>query len=210
MTRDDLTTFVLERLGVGSSRTAFVNQIVGHLNRIYVREVVALGLNMDTSVLVFSADNPQVFLPADWRRTETLRIEGRDIIEKTYPDHMQLRATEASGVSLGEYPRYVVLLPPRSYLIVPTPTASETTGELVYHAAPSLMTTGADEPSVLDDEYHDLLGELCVARMAMNQEDPTISQDALAAAAIIREELRNQMVRAGGSSSTRVRRRVYG
>lgn len=213
MTRGELVTFVLERLGVSSSRTAFVTQIQGLLNRIYVREVISLGLNLDESELVFTADDPIVNLPADWRRTETLRVAGRVFVEKTPADLMLYEAAAAvSGTvaptetSLG----FVTYYPPRRLRMSPVLDANTTTGTLIYHAAPALMDDDNDEPDVLNAEHHDLLGELAVYRMAESQEDPTLSQGALLAANLIRDDIREASARAMGSSTNRIRRGVYG
>lgn len=210
MTRAELTTYVLARLGVGSERAAFATQVVGHLNRAYVREVTALGLNMDESTLVFTADDPVVSLPADWRRTETLRVGSRILIEKTPAEHLQMEAGHAGGATIADGPSYVVLYPPARYRIVPPPSTSATEGVLIYHAAPALLTSDSSVPTAIPEEYHDLLGELAIARMASNQEDPQLSQEALANAALIRSMLLEERAQGAGTSANRVRRKVYG
>jgi hypothetical protein len=212
-TRGELTTMVLQRLGVSSARTGFVTQVQNHMNRIYVREVVDLGLNMAESELVFTADDATVNLPADWRRTETLRLGARTFIETTDSVLQELDAAGAlSGYAAASdtSPARVAYFPPRRIRMTPPPTADSIGGTLIYHAAPALMSTDDDEPDAIPEEFQDLIAELVIHRMAMNQEDPTMAQDAYAAAGLAKQMLQDQIARGMGSSSGRVRRAVYG
>lgn len=211
MTRGELTSAVLERFGVGSSRTAFVTQIQGHLNRIYVREVVALGLLKATTTVALTAGDEIVYLPPDFAEVDTFRLGATILVPRTSPGVMTGAAQAViDGDSWTAGPRYYDYFPPDRLRVGPVPSDDEVTGSLVYRAKPDLMTADADVPDAIPAEYHDLLLEMAVWRMAPNQEEPGMGQDALGAAGVLREELRESLGRVAGNTSDRIRRRFYG
>ncbi len=211
-TRGELTSYVLERLGVSSGRTDFVTQVKAQLYREYVALSRELELSRDVSNLVFVADDHFVDLPDDWLKTRTLRVGTTILREVT----MEVLSTSLGAQALvvgdvGRISTYVFMPPSRIYLDW-APEANDAAGaELFYVVKPALWTTDSDTPDFLPEEYQDLLAESVIYRMGMNQEEfATHSAGALQAMGLVRGRLEEEMKLRTGDGATRITRRVYG
>lgn len=212
MTRGELVTYVLERLGVSSSRTSFVTQVRSHLYREYRRYVRVLELQKDVANLSLVAADPFVDLPDDFLKILRLRIGTRTLSALTWDDLVVSRAA-MDGVELaGAVPwRYVFMDPDRIYLD-PAPTESDVDGvELFYVPAPAAWTIDDDVPTLIPEEYQHILGEATIGFFAQNQEEfATHAAMARAEEARLRAELETELVDRAGEQPGRIRRRHYG
>lgn len=212
-TRGELTTYVLERLGVSSRRTAFLTQIQGQLFREYVRQVRMHELLKDNADLVLVAGDPYVDLPDDFLKVLTVRISGVTLREVTFPELAQQRglrvATDSSQT--GTY-RYVFMDPDRLYLDdAPSESSSSGTGEVFYVARPPAWSSDDDSPDALPAEFHDLLAERTIYRMAQNQEEfATHAAMALQTVGMLEAELSEELTERTGQGNNRVFRLHYG
>lgn len=215
MLRSELETMVLERLGVDSSRTAFVTQIDGHLDREYVMLVTELNLNRSTADLDVTAANPVVPLPTDFLKAISVRglgssVAAAGLIPVDPTKMVRLQAQEdASGITGNAVYYSIEGLDRMEVFPTPTTTAADVI-RMNYVARPALLTTAGTAPSKIPAEFHGYLAEKAIYHMAQNQEDPGMSQQAAANAAAIKQLLRETIAAAPGESSTRIRRAVYG
>lgn len=206
-----MTTYVLERLGVTSSRTAFVTQIEGHLFRQYRVLCRALELRKDVADLITTADDPFVDIPDDFLKARSVSIGATTLTPITFEDLMRRKALRADDDASTGPLRYAYMDPDRFYLD-PVPTESSVTaGLLFYVAGPDPWTESTDEPEWLPLEYHDLIPEMAIIRMGMNQEEfSTHVPGAQAVVAQLRAELEVELAERPGDGSSRIRRTHYG
>lgn len=214
MTRDELTSFVLGRLGVSSDRDAFVAIVEPALEREYHRVIRRFMLSHDEADLALTAGDHYVDLPDDFMRVRTLRI-GANTLREVSMDDLS-RAAGARDLSGSENnasgPRTFVFMGDDRIYVDPAPAEDDDTGcKLFYVNRPTAWSSGDDTPSLLPSEYHDLIGERVIWRMAMNQEEfATHAAAALANAVGIEEELLYELTVRNGDPQDRVIRKVYG
>lgn len=213
-TRGELTSYVLERLGVSSSRTAFADGVRAQLYRRYVALAGRFEFSIDVANLAFVADDPFVDLPDDWLKTRTIRRTDAlsPLLEVTMETLAGQRGITATSGSDGQSPsRYVFMPPSRIYLDVVPSTSNAAGAEIVYVVKPTAWTTDTDTPSLMPEEYHDLLAEETIVRYAMNQEEfAGHAQGALQAAGILTGELQAYLKMRSGDGSNHIQRRHYG
>ncbi len=213
-TRGELTSYVLERLGVSSSRTAFVGQVQSQLFRRYVAACGRFEFSRDVASLVLVADDPFVDLPDDWLKTRTIRLTAgaAPLVEVTMETLAGIRGNAAANSATGlPIARYVFMPPSRIYL-EHAPTEGDSSGaEIVYVVKPEAWDDDADTPSLMPEEFHDLLAEETIYRMAMNQEEfATHAQGALQAASLLSAEIQTYLSTRSGDGSNHITRRHYG
>lgn len=213
-TRDELTTYVLERLGVGSSRAPFVSIVEGTLEREYHRVVRRFRLSHDEADLALTADDHYVELPDDFMAVRTLRIGTRTLREVSMDDLSRaagVRELSDAGSEVSGPRNFVFMGDDRIY-VDPAPAEDDDTGaKLFYVPRPPAWTTGSDTPSLLPSEYHDLIAERTIWRMALNQEEfATHASAAAGIVAALEQELEYELTIRNGDPEARVIRRVYG
>ena len=211
-TRGELTTYVLERLGVSSSRTAFKTQIQNELYRRYVANVRKYNLSILRADLTLTAAVYTVPLPTDWLKTRTIRVASVNLREITFELLSEIRAAaNASSAAGGVISRFALYPPSSIYLDVAPDTTSATGGEIFYVNKPAAWTVDADTPAFIPDDFHDLLAEEVIYRMAMNQEEfGTHAAAALQAVGLLSQELALEMKIRSGDHSNRISRAHYG
>lgn len=212
-TRGELTSYVLERLGVSSGRSTFVSKVQSQLFREYVAAARELELSRDVADLVFVANDPFVDLPDDWLKTRTIRLSGSatPLREVTMEVLAGIRGNaDVNSVVGAPISRYIFMPPSRIYL-ESAPEANDAAGaELFYVVKPAVWDDDADTPDFMPEEYHDYLAEMVVYRMAQDQEDMGMAQGALSAAGQIRQRLILEMKLRTGDPSHHITRRHYG
>lgn len=177
---------MLDRLGISSADSARVTQINATLSREYQKLATTLGLGHDEADLIFTAADPIVDLPDDCGVILTVRV-GTTVLRRI--SRQQIASVVAAGSS-GAPVAYVMESPTR-IRIVPAPTANDSTGAvLAYAVRPVTWTLDADTPSLLPEEFHDLVAELTVVRIAMSDEEPAMAQGAQAVAAGLLADLK--------------------
>jgi hypothetical protein len=214
VTLGDLRTYVLDRLSVSSADTAKVAQIDHALNQEYRRLVAEEDLNVTTAAITLTAGVSTASLPADTAKILYLQHAGNVLRPVTWPQMAAYYAQTALGVSADVTgPAYYTVKGPTSLYLWPQPdaTAAATTVTIWYVARPTLMTDpAAHSPDALPAEWHDLLAEMAVSRVAMNEEAFDLADRASQAAQAMRERMRGAVSRAGGSTSSRMALRFYG
>lgn len=211
-TRDELVTYVFSRLGVSSSRDSFQALVEGHLERHYHRAVRNFMLNMDDADLALVQDDPYVDLPDDFMRARTVRVGTRTLRQITQESLADRAAAREEASASTATPGVYVFMAPNRLYIDPVPTETDNAGgKLFYVARPAAWTSGDDTPDCLPTEYHDLLAEETIYRMAQDQEEfSTHAAAAAATAARLRAELSLEIKLRDGDGSHRVFRAHYG
>jgi hypothetical protein len=173
VTRDELQTYVLDRLGIGTSDSSRVTQIVGLLN-LYYEEIVALTrATYATATVTFPLASQLVTLPTDILAVEALRGSSGKKLRPVTPGELERYAglyTPGSG-GVPSIPAFYAwhsrtvcrVWPPR------TGTA-DTNATCLYTQTPTLMTAGGNSPTALPVWAHRLIGEAAVYNMAMSEE----------------------------------------
>lgn len=211
-TRGELTSYVLERLGVSSNRTTFSEQVKGQLFREYVRAVREFELKKDVALLALSADDPFVDVPDDFLKALTLRIGTVVLRETTDRELAQAQASRTGALAADSGLDTFTFMDPDRFYLDPAPTADADQGAtLFYVVRPPAWDDDSDSPDWLPEDYHDYLAELVVSRLALNQEEfATHSVAAQANADRLRASLLDEMDLRRGRRSQHVRRRHYG
>lgn len=213
--RGELTSYVLHRLGVSSSRTAFADGVRAQLYRRYLAACARFELGRDIGTLVFVADDPFVDLPDDWLKTRTIRLSSgagmlREITEEVMAAARGTAASTTATASAG--PTRYTFMPPARILLDVAPTENDSDGaEIVYVVKPTVWTTDADAPDLLPEQFHDLLAEETIVRFAADQEEfATHAAAAQQNAAVVTAELQEYLNERTGDSSAHITRMVYG
>lgn len=211
MTRGEIIGAVLARLTISSADTVDVEQAQLQLNQEYLRLASEEHLNTETVNLVLLAGDPLVDLPPDFISVDTISVGTRRL---RYVHRQRLLDTEAGGVSESEAdegPSIYSFWSPTRIRVWPAPAASFTqTVRLVYSARPTLLAGDLDTPIVLPEEYHDLLVEQVIARLAATREEAfDIAAVAQARADTLRGQLRRHLRERMGVGDNRLRLSVY-
>jgi hypothetical protein len=198
VTRDQLKSAVLLRLGVSSSDTQMVGYINDMLNVEYLRLASEEALLEKVGTLSLVAGSPIVDLPNDWQRTIQILEAGVPLRPVTAREYADVQA--AGGARRVYFPNS-----PDTILVAPEPTESDATGlSIIYVARPTELTTGSSVPTALPVEFHDLLVELVLMRAFLAEEDVTLAQAAQMNAQGLIERLRANQNVAGGDGIGRM------
>jgi hypothetical protein len=203
-----LRTYVLDRLSIDSTDTAKVTQIDRQLNTEYLRVVAEERLNVTKTTLALVADSQVVDLPDDWTETLALQRGATVMIPASFE---KFAALDAAGTNSGyDAPIFYYQESPDRLRVFPTPTTTDPDGlTLWYCARPDAMTVDANTPVQIPDEYHDMLAELVVHRIAMSEEAFDLAQSAKQIADELRGRLIGQMRKRQGPGPRRLRLAVY-
>ena len=201
MTRDDLTSLVLDRLSVSSSETDKVALVHLLLNQEYVRLVAEEKLAIERADLIYTADDPLVDLPDDFSQIVKITVGGAPIRPISREDLAQYEGS----VFDSEIAAYTFEAPNRIRLPW-APEADDAAGAvLTYVPRPTLLATGSDEPSVIPYEYHDILAERVIVRMGAAEEEPFLANSAQQLADDILRRMRAFLGRRSGGLGPTIR-----
>jgi hypothetical protein len=202
VTRDQIISDAFLRLslpGNDAPRVAFAVRI---LNQLYTRVCRDHRLIMEFADLPVTAGEPLVDLPDDFLALETVR-EGPGVVHP-----ITLREFLAGDAGFGA--RGYVFWPPKQLRVVPTPSSDDNAALRIYYvAAPAPLEVGTDEPESLPADYHELLVELLVHRLALAEEAPDLAMTAMQTATELQASLRFTLTNRAGASTDRIRRKVY-
>jgi hypothetical protein len=169
MTRDDVATFVLDRLQIASSESAKVTQV----NTIIQQEVYRLNeeynLTMASASATIAANTGLVTLPSDVQKVVSLTqtTVTVDIVDEQNWATRVAAIAAGTSPSITNPPTIAVYRPPSTLATLPIPT-SNVTATLVYVQRPPLITTGSTVLQI-PLEYHDLVAETACWRMALTE-----------------------------------------
>lgn len=203
MTRDDLDLYVRSRFGISSTETDRVTRIVQQINIEYARLVVSEQLAVTTAALASAAGVATISLPADIGEILTIRGTPASTGESVDVWIPVTRQELARLSSLGSAPeQFAYAFEPPSTIRLPwAPTTTDSTfATLEYVRQPALLSSGAAIPSDIPTQYHDLLAELVVHRIALDEEDQPLAQSAYAIAQSLLADMRQFIGRRGGRS----------
>lgn len=188
MTRDEAATFVLDRLQIPSSDSAKITQVQNLLQLEVDRANVLYELTLTTATVTVDNTGASTNLPSDVQRIKTL-LQGTVTIDIT--DEVtwaQRLAAIAAGTwtTVTNPPTFAIWRPPSTLLFRPAPSAN-TSVTLVYVQRPGALSGATQLPLPL--EWHDLMAERVVRRMALTEGEPAIAQIALDIARELEAEL---------------------
>jgi hypothetical protein len=208
MNLGEMRDYVRDRLSIAASDAIKQSQIDLIINTEYRRVCAEMQLNIERATLATVANSQLVDLPDDWQETITMRF-GQNVLQ---PVNIQRFAElDATGEDWPDGPSFYYQESPERVRVWPTPTATDIDAiTLWYVARPDTLAGAADVPSALPLEYHDLLTEMAVARVAQNEEAFDIAQAAQVTVAELRARLDGQMNRRQGAGNERVVLRYYG
>ena len=165
-----------------------------HLNTEYRRIVSEEALYVARAELPLTEDDPLVDLPDDWTRILVARWSTYVLQPRTRADYINEERKYTSSDEPTYGPRIYTIEPPNRIRIYPKPTADDDDGLIVdYVVRPDEMVNSTDTPSVIPVEYHDLLGELTIHRIALGEEERGLAADAKDMADEIRSRLSSHL-----------------
>lgn len=204
MTYAELRTYVLNRLTISTAETARITQVNTAINQARYRLSAQFRLKKATTTLDFVADTETVTLPSDV--VEILGIYTSDwllqpITEQEFAELTSVNTTIGPQV-------YIVDGSSTTLRLRPIPSESETGALSVsYVQRPAALSADSDTPSEMPAEFHDLIAEEAISKIAMSEEDFDLARGAAVVAAQLTEGLRSYMNRrAGGTVARQVMR----
>lgn len=203
MTLDELRNYVRDRLSIAASDSTKQTQIDTVLNQEYRRLCAEERLNMERTTVGLIENSQLADLPNDWVETVAIRF-GKVVLQPVnFQKFAELDATSETSASTG--PTVYFQESPERIRLWPTPTETNSTALILWYVArPDAMENGTDTPASLPVEYHDLLAELAVARIAQNEEAFDLANAALGTANDLRTRMQGQMRRRQGTGANRV------
>jgi hypothetical protein len=189
LNRGDCASYVLDRLTIPSSDTAKVGQVDQLINTFIYRVNADYNLTVASATVTVTASTGLVTLPSDFQKIVSLT---QTTVSIDVTDELTFQARVAAiaagtAASVTNPPTLAVFRPPLTLATLPIPTAN-VSATLVYVQRPTPPATdGTTIP--LPVEYHDLIAELVVRRMALTEGEPAIAQIALDLANEMRQEL---------------------
>lgn len=200
-----MRAYVRDRLSISSSDSAKTTQINTALNQERYRLNAEFRLKKTTDTLDVNADSETVTLPADV--VEILSLYTSDyLLQPLTEQEFALLGTSAStGPQV-----YVVDGSSTTLRIRPYPTESEADALTIYYVQrPTALSSDSDTPSELPAEFHDLIAEGAIYRIAQSEEDQDLARGAAAIAAMLTDNLRAYMNRRQGATVSRVQLRGF-
>jgi hypothetical protein len=193
MQLSDLQYYVRHRLTVGTDDDEFDDQITVLLNQNYKRivlqeELAVLGVPIDFAAGVATFD-----LPADCGRVQNIQLAGGGkLLESVSRRELaEINASNLGAPSDGTNPAFYALEPPTKVRIEPAPSASKANAATLWYVQrPPDMVAPTDEPEWLLEEFHELLGELTIIRMAATEEEVSLAAEARVNATELMDQLK--------------------
>ena len=208
MTLDQLRDYVRDRLSIAASDSTKQTQIDLVLNTEYQRLCAEERLNIERTTMGVVENSQLADLPNDWQEILVLRSGALVLQPVSFYRFAQL---DADGGYTPNGPSVYYQESPERIRLWPTPTETNSTALSIWYVArPDPMTSGNHTPSAIPSEYHDLLAETAVVRIAQSEEPFDIAQSAQVAVNELRARMKGQMQRRQGSGSNRVALSHYG
>lgn len=214
MTRDEIVSAALDRLTIEAGDSVKVAQAQMYAQMEHQRAVIEMRLlKKFADVGVTAGSNTAGALPTDFAGVASLRA-GDEQLEPV-SDHRMFEmdaSTVGATVNADSAPEVYnfVSADPPTLWIWPAPGTTSATGlRLVYYAKPTLLATNVAPPN-LPVEWHDLLVEAVVHRLALSEEEPTLAAAAKANMDDLRSRMWRELTRRQGPTSSRGHLLVYG
>lgn len=199
MTRAEIREQIRLRTGISADdtrMTTFIEQLIrSEYERICLEERLLDGV----ATLPVVIGDERVDLPSDW--TRTLQVKwGSTVMQPV--NAYEFAAMQAEGYT--GTPVYREDRPDR-IRVLPVPVATDPTAILLWYVArPTPLDTDAESPDALPVEFHDLLTEAVVYRIALAEEADAMAAAAKAASDELRARLRMHVSMRGGPGSGRI------
>lgn len=196
MTRDEIVEYVRQRLTADESDTALETQVIGEINRVYKRVALMERLSISRGSVSLTADDPVGTLPSDCGELIRLRKGNQTLNPITWQEFTE---TEAQIVDLETTltPYAYVVLSDTQIRVLPTPDEAMTL-TVDYAVRPSDLSSSTDTPSLIPEEYHDLIAEYALEKMALREEEPGLAATAKANGDLALGALRAHIIRRRG------------
>lgn len=201
-----MQTMVLDRLSISSAETAKVTQVTTLLNLQYQDLCLRLGLNKAFDTLDVTAGTATVTLPADCVKILALQYGTRAIDPVTWQEYANLFSAYESDVASDSALSYF-MQSHTTIRILPIP--DETVADAIdcwYLARPTAFSSGSSTPSAIPSEFHDILVEYTIYKLALAEEEIGLAQSALQEAIRREGHLRTWMGGFEGSDDNRLSR----
>lgn len=211
MTLDELRNYVRDRLSIAASDSTKQTQIDNILNTEYRRLCAEERLNIERTTMGLVADSQLADLPNDWQETIAIRFGANVLQPINLQRFAELDAASENGTETSDGPSMYYQESPERIRVWPTPTETNSTALTIWYVArPDAMTSGGNSPTALPVEYHDLLAEMAVARIALNEEAFDLANSAQAIVNELRGRMQGQMRKRQGAGNERVVLYHYG
>lgn len=183
MTRDEMQTMVLDRLSLTTAETAKVTQVLSLLNLFHKDVVLRHRLNVAFDTLDVVADTATVALPSDLAAILSLSYSGRPVDQVTWQQYADLFSAAEDESLSEEGTFYYMRATPTTIRILPLPSASVTDAiDCWYCARPSDFANGSATTTLIPAEFHDILVEYTIHRLALAEEEAGLAQASLSVA----------------------------
>lgn len=211
MTLDELRNYVRDRLSIAASDSTKQTQIDNILNTEYRRLCAEERLNIERTTMGLVANSQLADLPNDWQETIAVRYGANVLQPIGLQRFAELDAASENGTETSDGPSMYYQESPERIRVWPTPTETNSTALTIWYVArPDEMTAGGNSPTALPVEYHDLLAEMAVARIALNEESFDLANSALSIVSDLRGRMQGQMRKRQGAGNERVVLHHYG
>lgn len=203
MTYAQLRTYILDRLTIATADTGRVAQVNNAINQARYRLNAEFGLKKATDTIDVTADTETATLPSDVVRILSLYSGSWLLQPITEQEFGELSNTVVSGVGAGGPQVYTVDGSSTTIRLRPIPSATAADYLTVHYIQrPTALSADGDIPSELPAEFHDLIAEEAIYRIAQNEEDQELARGAGAVAGDLRLMLRAYMnLRVGPTAS---------
>lgn len=211
MTLDELRNYVRDRLSIAASDSTKQTQIDTVLNTEYRRLCAEERLNIERTTMGLVANSQLADLPNDWQETIAIRYGANVLQPIGLQRFAELDAASENGTQTSDGPSMYYQESPERIRVWPTPTETNSTALIIWYVArPDAMVSGGNSPTALPVEYHDLLAEMAVARIALNEESFDLANSALSIVSDLRGRMQGQMRKRQGAGNERVVLHHYG
>lgn len=196
---------VLDRLSLSSAESAKVTQVTTLLNLQYQDLCLRLGLNKAFDTLDVTADTATVTLPADCTKILSLRYGSRNIDPVSWQEYANLYAADQSDSLSEEGTFYYFMQSHTTIRILPIPSATVADAiDCWYLARPTSFSSGSSTPSAIPSEFHDILVEYTIYKLALSEEEIGLANSALQEALRREGSLRTWLGAFDGSDDNRL------
>lgn len=206
-----MQTAVLDRLSVAASDTAKLTQVKQVLKDEHLRLGARLNLKVSSADLTFTANDPTVDLPADFQAVIALRTGSTRMQPVTHQELMLLEAgVQNSDLVDSVASGWYAFEGASAIRVFPTPSKTSSTGARIWYVArPTAMSADGDTPEGLPTEWHQLLVEMAIYRIALAEEESGLASAAKASADELRMDFERFLKGRGGPAGSRLRLRHY-
>lgn len=197
---------VLDRLSLSSAETAKVTQVTTLLNLQYQDLCLRLGLNKAYDTLDVTADTATVTLPSDCVRILALQYGTRNIEPVSWQEYANLFSAYEDDAA-ADSTLYYFMQSHTTIRILPIPEATVADAiKCWYLARPTAFASGSSTPSAIPSEFHDILVEYTIYKLALAEEEIGLAQSALQEAIRRESALKTWMASFEGSDDNRLAR----